>query len=152
MGDASPRSPSCPAWVRPGPSLLKLPPPLGSPHPRLRVTTPGGGQCRQMPGRVCGAGGHYHFVGGPGGVVGGGAGWELQAPPLVPCRAALAPPHAVHLLLHTHFGLAFAREHSTLGALLLLGEDRARTGALPCPWNFYLPKSLKISLLWEACL
>lgn len=98
-----------------------------------------------------GPGGRYHFIGRPGAGVGGRAGWELQTPPLVPRRAALAPPHAVHLLLHAHFGLALAGKHSTLGALLLRGEDRARTGALPCPPTFYLPVSLKISLLWEAC-
>ena len=97
-----------------------------------------------------GPGGRYHFIGRPGTEVGGRAGWELQTPPLVPRGAALAPPHAVHLLLHAHFGLALAGKHSTLGALLLRGEDRAQTGALPCPPTFYLPVSLRISLLWDA--
>lgn len=101
------------------------------------------GRCQAV---FAGPGGHYHFVGGPGGGVGGGAGWELQAPPLVPGGAALAPPHAVHLLLHTHFGLAFAREHSALGALLLGGRG-GRTGfglvPSPAPGIFICPNPLK---------
>lgn len=66
-----------------------------------------------------GLGGRYHFVGGPGTEVGGRAGRELQAPPLILHRAALVPSHTVNLLLHAHLDLALAGEHSTLGALLL---------------------------------
>lgn len=149
-GRSFPRSPSCLAWVRPGPSLLKPPPPSGPSGSGCPCLAGGSASGRQA--ESVGPGARYHFVGRPGAGVGGGAGWELQTPPLIPGGAALPPPHAVHLLLHAHFGLALARKHSTLGALLLRGKDRAWTGALPCPPTFYLPGSLKISLLQKACL
>lgn len=83
----------------------------------------GSGQCQQMPGHACGGlGGRYHFVGRPGAGVGGRAGRELQAPPLLLHGATLVPPHAVDLLFHAHLDLALAREYSTLGALLLQWE------------------------------
>lgn len=81
--------------------------------------------------RPVGAGAQYHFVGRSGAGLGGGAGWELQAPPLLLHGATLMPPHAVNLLLHAHLHLALTREHGTLGALLLQWGNKARTGASP---------------------
>lgn len=113
----------------------------------------GGRPCWQVPGHACGwLGGLYHFVGRPGSGVGGRTGRELQAPPFLLHRAALVPPHAVHLLLHAHLDLALAGEHSTLGALLLPWESRALIGApppLPASSSALRPE---MSLLWEDCL
>lgn len=152
VGDASPRSPSCPAWVCPDPSLLKLPPPLGSPHPRLRVTTPGGGQCRQMPGRVCGAGRTLPLCrrAGP---WGRGRGWlgaaGSSACPSQSCSGAAAcgpsaPPHSFWPCLRQGTQRSWGAPAA--------GGGQGSDWYTPLPPEFLSAQILKTSLLWEACL
>lgn len=133
-----------PLPVLPGAQLGSFPAPLSMPPtqlPQSRLVTGWGW-----------LGGLYHFVGRPGSRVRGRTGRELQALPLLFHRAALMSPHAVNLLLHAHLDLALAREHSTLGALLLQQKMRALMGVhppLPASSSALMPS---MSFLWEACL